>query len=229
MALRRCSPPAPRRRPFAVLLCSLLLSPGNAARADSTDAACVIYPAGSDRADAQLSCRFYQAQGHVVITRDDGVTHDLTPVADAPGTFEDAQGRRVYRQSDLGDQGLIFRLPGESVFVYWDTSMLEAVDEDSPTWPFTTADYDATALFRCKAAGEAEYATCPGGILRMDGGEASIVVRGPAGDQFTINFMTDYVNVTNRGVDARLEGDLWILEFANGETWEVPLAAIEGG
>ena len=24
-------------------------------------------------------------------------------------------------------------------------------------------------------------------------------------------------------------GDLWILNFANGEVWEVPLAAIQGG
>jgi hypothetical protein len=63
----------------------------------------------------------------------------------------------------------------------------------------------------------------------MDGGQASIVVQNQAGEQFTINFMTDYVNATNREVNAQLEGDTWTLEFANGEVWEVPLAAIEGG
>jgi hypothetical protein len=41
--------------------------------------------------------------------------------------------------------------------------------------------------------------------------------------------MTDYVNATNREVEATLEGDTWILRFANGEIWEVPLALIEGG
>ena len=63
----------------------------------------------------------------------------------------------------------------------------------------------------------------------MEGGEASIVVQNQAGEQFTINFMTDYVNATNREVKATLDSDLWTLEFANGEVWEVPLAAIEGG
>ena len=32
-----------------------------------------------------------------------------------------------------------------------------------------------------------------------------------------------------RELKAHLEGDTWTLEFANGEVWEVPLAAIEGG
>ena len=41
--------------------------------------------------------------------------------------------------------------------------------------------------------------------------------------------MTGYVNATNRELKAHLEGDTWTLEFANGEVWEVPLAAIEGG
>ncbi len=92
-----------------------------------------------------------------------------------------------------------------------------------------TSDYDATTLLRCKAAGHAEFGTCPGGILRMEDKQASIVVQNQLGEQFTVNFMTDYVNATNREVEARLEGDTWILNFANGEVWEVPLAAIEGG
>ncbi len=196
---------------------------------DSTDAACVIYPAGSDHAEATIPCRFYQAQGHVVITRSDGVEHDLTPDETAPGNFTDQHGNPVYRQSGLGDQGLIFRLPAESVYVYWNTRILEPVDESNPTWPFTTQDYDATALFRCKAPGENEFGSCPGGILRMEDNQASITVQNQAGEQFSINFMTDYVNASNRELKARLEGDTWILEFANGEVWQVPLAAIEGG
>jgi hypothetical protein len=135
----------------------------------------------------------------------------------------------VYRESGLGDQGQIFRFPDESVYVYGNTSMLEPVDEENPTWPFTTDEYDATALFRCRAAGDSVFGSCPGGILRMEDAQASIVVQNQLGEQFTINFMTDYVNAANREVEARLEGDTWILNFANGEVWEVPLAAIEGG
>ena len=209
----------------AIALCAWAMN----APADWTDAACEIYPKGEDHTDVLIPCIFSQRQGNITITRDDGVTHDLTPVGDTPGNFTDSDGRKVLRQSGLGDQGLIFRFPDESVYVYWNSSMLDPVDEDDPNWPFTTADYDATALFRCKAAGDSEFGNCPGGILRMEDNQASIVVQNQLGEQFTINFMTDYVNATNRELEARLESDTWILEFANGEVWEVPLAAIEGG
>jgi hypothetical protein len=201
-----------------------------AASADSTDAACVIYAAGSDHSDVTLPCTFNQRQGYITITRSDGVTHDLSPVGDTPGHFRDQEGRTVYRESGLGDQGSIFRLPDESVYVYWDTTVLKPqTAENSATWPFTTEDYDATALLRCRAAGATEFGSCPAGILRMEDAQASIVVQNQQGEQFTINFMKDYVNATNREVTANLQGDTWILQFANGEVWEVPLAAIEGG
>jgi len=199
------------------------------ATADWTEAACEIYPAGEDHTDVTLPCTFSQRQGYITITRSDGITHELSPVGDTPGNFEDQDGRTVYRESGLGDQGLIFRLPDESVYVYWNSKMLEPTPEDNPSAPFTTADYDATALFRCKAPGDADFGSCPGGILRMEDNQASIVVQNQAGEQFTINFMADYVNATNRELDARQEGDTWTLEFENGEVWEVPLAAIEGG
>lgn len=199
------------------------------APADWTDAACVIYPIGEDHTDVLIPCTFSQRQGYITLTRDDGVTHDLSPVGDTPGNFKDQDGRMVYRQSGLGDQGLIFRFPDESVYVYWNTRILEPEDESSPTWPFTTDEYDATTLLNCKSGGDSEFGKCPAGILRMENNQASIVVQNPLGEQFTINFMTDYVNAANREVEAQLEGDTWILHFANGEVWEVPIAAIEGG
>ncbi|HBO11207.1 MAG TPA: hypothetical protein DD491_00315 [Halieaceae bacterium] len=207
----------------------LMLLPAAYALADSTDAACAVYPRGEDHTDVVMPCTFSQRQGYVTIRRADGVEHDLSPSGDAVGVFTDAAGESVYRQSGLGDQGLIFRFPTESVYVYWSTSMLEGPDESNPTWPFSTADYDATALLRCKAPGEEAFGSCPAGILRMEGGEASIVVRDPSGEEFTINFMSNYVNATNREVEAQLDGDTWILHFANGQQWQVPLAAIEGG
>ena len=199
------------------------------ATADWTEARCDIYTRGSDHADKMVRCTFGQRQGYVTISREDGVKHELEPVGDAPGSFRDQLGREVYRQRGMGDQGLIFRFPDESVYIYWNTAALEPPDEDNPTGPFSTRDYDATTLLRCRAVGDPSFANCPAGILRMEGGQASIVVQNQAGEQFTINFMTDYVNATNREVEAMLEEDTWVVTIDGKEVYEIPLAAIQGG
>ena len=214
-----------KRLLFFILLC-LTAAPGFA---DSTAARCDIYPAGSDAATNMIGCTFSQRQGYISIARDDEIVHELAPDESTPGNFTDQRGRTVYRQRGLGDQGLIFRFPDESVYVYWNTAALDPQNEDNPTAPFSTSEYDATTLLRCKLAADAEFGFCPAGILRMEDKQASIVVQNPEGKQFTINFMTDYVNATNRELRAELNGDTWILYFSNGETWQVPLAAIEGG
>jgi len=197
--------------------------------ADWTQARCDIYPNGEDHTDVMIPCSFGQRQGYITISRDDGVTHDLSPIGDTPGNFKDQDGNRVYRQGGLGDQGLIFRFPEESVYVYWNTAALHPQEGDNDNTPFTTADYDATARLRCRAPGDTGFGSCPAGILRMEDGQASIVVQNQAGEQFTLNFMKDYVNATNREVKATLEADTWTVTVANGEVYEVPLAAIEGG
>ena len=201
--------------------------------ADSTDARCDIYPKGSDREEKMIPCTFSQRQGHITITRADGVTHDLTPVGGKPGEFQDQDGRPVDRQSGLGSEGQIFRFKDGSLFLYWDTSALKPADKDNATAPFATkaagGEYDATTLLRCKTATDKKFRHCPGGILRMEKRQASIVIKSPHGKQFTINFMTDYVNATNHQVKAKLKGDTWTLTLDNGEVYEVPLAAIEGG
>lgn len=207
----------------------LLAYASSFAIADSTDAACEIYPLGEDHTDVLIPCRFSQRQGYITITRSDGITHDLAPVGDAPGNYEDRDGHSVYRQSGLGEQGQIFRFPEESVFVYWDTGRLISAENNNWTAPFSTEDYDATTKLRCRGSQDDEYRSCPAGISRMENGQASITVQNQQGEQFTINFMSDYINATNRDVSARMEGDVWVLDFANGEVWEVPLAAIEGG
>ena len=200
--------------------------------ADSVEARCDIYPRGSDHASKMIPCRFYQAQGHIVITREDGVEHDLMPVEGAdPGNYRDQHGDAVYRQSGLGDQGQIFRLKDESVFVYWNTAALDPTNspEENWTYPFTTKEYDATTRLRCLAAGDTEYGNCPAGVLRMEDGQGSVVIQNQLGEIFTINFMKEYVNATNRQVKASLEGDTWIVTVENGEVYEVPLALIQGG
>ena len=207
-----------------------LLLGWNSGQADSAEARCDIYPAGEDHTDVMIPCVFSQRQGYISISRGDGVRHELEPVGDTPGNFRDQDGRPVYRQSGLGDQGLIFRFEDESIYLYWNTAALEPVaDEDNWTAPFTTADYDATTRLRCKAAGDSEYGSCPAGILRMEGGQASIVVLSPRGEQFTINFMQDYINATNREVETEKQDDTWIVTVNSEEIYEVPLAAIEGG
>ena len=121
--------------------------------ADTIDAACEIYPRGEDHTDVLIPCSFSQRQGYINIVRSDGVTHDLSPVGNTPGNFEDQDGRTVKRQSGLGDQGQIFRFPEESVYVYWNTSRLTPAEDDSWAAPFATEDYDATTRLRCRAAG----------------------------------------------------------------------------
>jgi hypothetical protein len=216
----------------AALIAALLVAWALPSAADSTQARCEIYPKGSDKMETMVPCTFSQRQGYITITREDGVTYDLSPVGDTPGNFRDQDGLAVYRQSGLGEAGLIFRFPKESLFVYWDNAASAPAAADNPTAPFATkyegGEYDATTLLRCKAAGDKEYGNCPAGILRMENGQASIVVQNQLGKQFTINFMTDYVNATVGQVKAKLNGDLWTVTRDNGEVYEVPLAAIEG-
>lgn len=212
------------------LLATLVAGWTDLATADSAEARCDIYPKGEDHISAMIPCTFGQRQGNVTITRSDGVTHDLVAVGDDPGNYRDQHGKAVFRQSGLGSAGQIFRFEDESVYVYWDTSALNPVDDkDNWTAPYTTADYDATTRLRCGMTDSVDMGSCPAGILRMEDRQASIVITSPAGEQFTLNFMTDYVNATSGEVEARMEGDTWIVIINGKERYEVPLAAIEGG
>jgi hypothetical protein len=197
--------------------------------ADSSEARCDVYPAGEDHTDVVIPCNFSQRQGFITIRRSDGVFHELSPAGEAPGNFLDQNGDRVFRQSGLGDQGLIFRFPDESLYIYWDSDIFTQIDESNPTWPFSTQDYDATTLLRCYTKGASEPGQCPAGILRMEDAQASIVVLSPQREKFTINFMTDHINATNRKAEGELKDDTWIVTIDGGERYEMPLAAIEGG
>ena len=199
------------------------------ALADSVDARCDIYPAGEDHTEVMIPCRFYQAQGHVVITRSDGVEHDLTPDGDTLGNYTDQDGNRVYRQSGLGDQGLIFRFPEESVYVYWNTAALDPTRERPAYEPNVDLDFDATAWMSCRDVDATFWDQCPSGVLRMDGGQGSVVIEDPEGETFTLNFMSDGVTAGNRQVEAHLDGDVWTVTVDGQRVYEVMLALIEGG
>ena len=213
--------------------CALVvaLACGAEVAADTTDARCDIYPRGEDHARAMIACRFSQRQGYVSISRSDGVSHELSPEGEEPGEYRDQNGRPVHREDELGREGLIFRFPDESVYLYWSTAALSPPTSagENPTAPYSTKDYDATTLLRCGYVESGPTRQCPAGILRMEQGQASIVITGPDGREFTVNFMTGYVNASNREVEATLKGDTWTVTVDGKEIYEVPRAAIEGG
>lgn len=218
-----------KREKFSFIISSVLFFHMTQANADWTDALCDIYPKGSDSPEKIIPCIFSQRQGYITITRNDGVTHDLSPT-DKADLYTDDKNREIVREYIPGDGGFIFRLSNESVYVYWNTSALHPDTTDANNWtaPYTTEKHDATTRLKCGKLNDNQQ-SCPAGILRMEDKQASIVITSPSGQEFTINFMTDYINATGREVQSRLNGDTWIIDIDNAETYEIPLAAIEGG
>ena len=210
---------------------ALALSVPRVLMADSADAWCDIYPAGEDHASAVVDCTFSQHQGNVYIDRTDGVSYAFTPTGDTPGNFVDESGRTVYRQSGLGSAGLIFRTPDESVYVYWGSSARRQADAaDSPTAPYTTAEYDATTLLPCSVGEASHDQHCPAGIRRGDGGSASIRVTAADGFERVLNFEGDDVTTPDGGgLTWGKQGDEWYIGIDNREFYVVPEAAVYGG
>ncbi|GFE69697.1 hypothetical protein [Chroococcus sp. FPU101] len=90
-------------------------------KADTIKARCDVYPKGEDRATSSGLCTFSQRQGAVSIQLENGQCYDLLPVGDRLGNYQDQNGRPAYRQAGLSDNGQIYRLANESIYVYWDT------------------------------------------------------------------------------------------------------------
>ena len=214
----------------AWLLACMLSAP---AMADSTRARCDIYPAGSDRASASIACTFSQYQGNIYIDRSDGVSHALQPTGEALGNFRDQHGNTVYRQSGLGEAGLIFRLPDESVFVYWNTASLEPLpDEDNPTAPYATPEYDATTLLPCSLGDDSRDQRCPAGIRRGPpaSGVANIHVQAPDGSERVLEFAGGEVTTSGIGkLSWGRQEDNWQIVIDGREFYLVPDAAVYGG
>lgn len=219
-------------RCYPVIISLILVVQASPVLADSTEARCDIYRRGADKVEKMVACNFSQRQGAITISREDGVTHELLPLAGQAAMYRDDYGFLVTRRDDLGSSGLIFRFEDKSIYVYWDTSALypERLDASNPTAPYTTVDYDATTRLRCGSQGIPLKNGCAAGVLRMDDGQASIVVTSPTGVEFTINVMHDHVNASGgRDVSAVLDGDTWIVNVDGRETYDIPLAALDGG
>ena len=205
------------------------------AGADSVDARCDIYPGGEDHSSVSIACTFSQRQGYITIDRSDGIYHDLEPVGTEAGNFADQDGRPVYRQKGLGEKGLIFRFPNESVFIYWDASTVEAMNPavtstDSPTSPYTRDEYDANTLLPC-SMGQASYdQNCPAGIFRGDSGSASVRLTNPDGEERVLNFDQDDVTTPDGGqLRWRQKDGDWYINIDDDEFYIVVEAVVYGG
>lgn len=215
------------------ILAALLFLALRPVSADTTEARCDAYPKGEDRATSTGPCQFSQRQGFVSIQWPDGKRYELRPDADVAGNYTDQHGKPAYRQSGLGEEGLIFRMTDESVYVYWDASTVQAMnnpDPNSPTAPYTTADYDATTVLPCSFGQPGRDSACPAGILRGDNGSASVRIMKADGGERILNFSGDRVSTPD---DARLhtsqtDGD-WLIGVDGQEFYRVPEAAIFGG
>jgi hypothetical protein len=106
-------------RALSLLFLSGITLFGAATIADSTQARCEIYTDGADKPDSILPCVFSQRQGYINIDRNDGISLDLEPQSDAPGSFIDQNGRKVKRRLPVDENGQIFHTDNEILRVYW--------------------------------------------------------------------------------------------------------------
>jgi hypothetical protein len=150
----------------ATLIAALLAAWSLPSVADSTQARCEIYPKGSDKMETMVPCTFGQRQGHITITRQDGVTYDLSPVGDRPRQLPGSGRARGPSSERARRGGADLPFPTESLIVYWDTAASAPAAADNPTAPFATkyegGEYDATTLLRCKTRSGARFGQWPG-------------------------------------------------------------------
>ena len=131
----------PRISLIPFILTSVLINWGLLANADTTEVRCDFYPKGEDKASDAGLCTFSQRQGNISIQRQNGRRYEFSPVGDQPGNFVDQSGGAVYRQSGLGDAGVIFRLPEESIYIYWDPAPYGNSSNSSNSDTYTPETY----------------------------------------------------------------------------------------
>lgn len=103
---------------FGAILAIAPLSIPLQANADTTNASCIVYPKGDDRASWSGTCTFSQRQGNVGIQLQNGKRYELSPTGQ-PNKFRDQNGRPAHREAGAGDQQ-IYRLSRESIYVNFD-------------------------------------------------------------------------------------------------------------
>ncbi|ELR99069.1 hypothetical protein [Gloeocapsa sp. PCC 73106] len=111
----------------------------------------------------------------------------------------------------------------------------QAFSGTNPTGPYTTDQYDATTSLKCEVRNSVDGApvthnqNCPAGILRGDGGSASIRIMLPSGVERVLNFEANNVTTSNEDeLTWGKEDDTWYIGINNQEFYIVPEAAILG-
>ncbi|MDY7020115.1 MAG: hypothetical protein SWJ54_01975 [Cyanobacteriota bacterium] len=180
---------------IGLALSSILISFSLSAEADTTKVRCDFYPKGEDQASDYGICTFSQRQGYISIQKEDGTRYEFSPVGDEPGNFVDQSGEPVYRQSGLGDEGVIFRLPAESIFIYWNASQ-SGDNQNSSGSAYTPTTYTTVQNSREIAIqiteGEFQFA----GILKR--GETGSFVGSDDQVEVIFNPQDGHVIVTNK-------------------------------
>ncbi len=94
-------------KPYPILYASLIsiasLLVTLPARADTVKATCSYTLNRSNEAEVSMPCFFYQSQGHIVLTWDDGVVSDFMPEPGQSMVYRDQNGGIVYRR--IGGDG----------------------------------------------------------------------------------------------------------------------------
>jgi hypothetical protein len=112
----------------------------------------------------------------------------------------------------------------------------QASSGDNPTYPYTTANYDATTILSCEVRQSVDMTIpvthnqdCPAGILRQASGFATISIMLPSGVERVLTFEPENVTTPNGGdLNWSKENDTWYIGINDQEFYLVPDAAIYG-
>jgi hypothetical protein len=86
------------------------------AHADTAPANCSFYRNGTKQVEASMPCQFYQSQGHIVLTWEDGVVSDFMPEPGRSMVYRDQNGGIVYREVSEEGQNT-FKMENGNLYV----------------------------------------------------------------------------------------------------------------
>jgi hypothetical protein len=145
--------------PAGMLAAVFLLAHAAPTEADSMRAQCGFSGSPQTRPAATSPCVFSQRQGYASVRIEGGESFEFSPVGDTPGNFTNAQSTPVYRLSGLGDEGQLFKLPSNYLYVFW--------QRDRWSCPREQLRSTGTCYLSYGALGFALQATTEGSINRL--------------------------------------------------------------
>jgi len=85
----------------------------------------------------------------------------------------------------------------------------------SADMPYASEDYDVVGYAECAGGDNAPQMYCPFGVQRGDPGSATMVLRGPTGDERRFNFDGERVTgVDAREVTSQQENGMWLIQWS---------------